>query len=64
MYILGISAYYHDSTACILSDYIIRRKTADYGIPLITDLQLAKRFIEAMTRKTMTDIKEKSWDEY
>lgn len=48
----------------ITNDYIVRRKAADHGIPLITDLQLAKRFIEAMAHKTLEDIKEKSWDEY
>jgi carbamoyl-phosphate synthase large subunit len=48
----------------ITNDYIIRRKAADYGIPLITDLQLAKRFIEALAHKSMADIKVKSWDEY
>ena len=48
----------------ITNDYIVRRKAADHGVPLITDLQLAKRFIEAMAHKTLEDIKEKSWDEY
>ncbi len=48
----------------ITNDYIVRRKAADHGIPLITDLQLAKRFIESMAHKTLEDIKEKSWDEY
>ncbi len=48
----------------ITNDYIVRRKAADHGIPLITDLQLAKRFIEALAHKTLEDIKEKSWDEY
>mgnify|MGYP001586257769 CR=1 FL=1 len=48
----------------ITNDYIIRRKAADYNIPLITDLQLAKCFIEALARKTLQDLKEKSWDEY
>ncbi len=48
----------------ITNDYIIRRNAADYGIPLITDLQLAKRFVEAMAHKTLDDIKIRSWDEY
>src|SRR5207249_2768991 len=35
------------------NDYIIRRKAVDFGIPLITNIQLAQRFVEAMARKTM-----------
>ena len=48
----------------ITNDYIVRRTAADYGVPLITDLQLAKRVIEALSHKTLADIKERSWDEY
>lgn len=48
----------------LTNDYIIRRKAADYGVPLITDLQLARRFIEAIAHKTLTSLAEKSWDEY
>ena len=32
----------------ITNDYIVRRKAADYGVPLITDLHLARRFIEVI----------------
>jgi hypothetical protein len=28
----------------LTNDYLIRRKAADSGIPLITDIQLAQRF--------------------
>jgi carbamoyl-phosphate synthase large subunit len=48
----------------ITNDYIIRRKAADYGVPLITDLQVAKRFIEAMAHKTLENLKIKCWNEY
>jgi carbamoyl-phosphate synthase large subunit len=48
----------------VTNDYIIRRKAADYGIPLITDLQLAKRFVETLAHKTFQDVHIKSWDEY
>jgi carbamoyl-phosphate synthase large subunit len=48
----------------LTNDYIIRRKAADYGIPLITDLQLAKRFVEALAHKILTNLEVKSWDEY
>jgi carbamoyl-phosphate synthase large subunit len=46
------------------NDYLIRRKAADFNIPLITNLQLAKRFIEAIYTTKIDDLKIKSWDEY
>ena len=33
------------------NDYLIRRKAVDFGIPLITNIQLAQRFVEALERK-------------
>ena len=46
------------------NDYLIRRKAVDFNIPLITNLQLAKRFVEALSRTTLDDLKIKSWNEY
>ncbi|MBN1232788.1 MAG: carbamoyl-phosphate synthase (glutamine-hydrolyzing) large subunit [Candidatus Coatesbacteria bacterium] len=46
------------------NDYLIRRKSVDLGIPLITNMQLAKRFVEAISRLDIQDLKIKSWDEY
>lgn len=46
------------------NDYIIRRKAVDFDVPLITNLQLAKRFVEAIQRTKISDLKIKSWDEY
>ncbi len=46
------------------NDYLIRRKAVDFDVPLITDLQLAKRFVEAIYRTSLDDLKVKSWDEY
>jgi len=46
------------------NDYLIRRKAIDFDIPLITNLQLAKRFVEAIQRTKISDLKIKSWDEY
>jgi carbamoyl-phosphate synthase large subunit len=45
-------------------EYIIRRKTVDSAIPLITNLQLAKLFIESVEKKKTNDLMIKSWDEY
>jgi len=46
------------------NDYLIRRKAVDFNVPLITNLQLAKRFVEAISRTAPEDLKIKSWDEY
>ena len=46
------------------NDYLIRRKAVDFDVPLITNLQLAKRFAEALHRTPIEDLKSKSWDEY
>ena len=46
------------------NDYLIRRKAVDFDVSLITNLQLAKRFVEALHRTHIKDLKVKSWDEY
>jgi len=46
------------------NDYLIRRKAVDFDVPLITNLQLAKRFVEAIESTSLDDLKVKSWDEY
>jgi carbamoyl-phosphate synthase large subunit len=46
------------------NDYLIRRKAVDFDVPLITNLQLAKRFVEAISRTSFEDLQVKSWDEY
>ena len=46
------------------NDYLIRRKAIDLNIPLITNIQFAKRFIKALKRYTTSDLSIKSWDEY
>jgi carbamoyl-phosphate synthase large subunit len=46
------------------NDYIIRRKAVDLNINLITNIQVAKRFVKALRRYGETDLQIKSWDEY
>ncbi len=46
------------------NDYLIRRKAIDFNVPLITNLQLAKRLVEALHSTNLRDLKAKSWDEY
>lgn len=46
------------------NDYLIRRKAVDFGVPLITNEQIAKRLVEAIHRTGPDDLKVRSWDEY
>jgi carbamoyl-phosphate synthase large subunit len=46
------------------NDYLIRRTAIDFGVPLLTNLQLAKRLVEAMSSTTLNELDIKSWDEY
>jgi carbamoyl-phosphate synthase large subunit len=48
----------------LTNDYMIRRKAIDFGIPLITNIQLAQRFVEALYRKSLDDLQIRSWREY
>jgi carbamoyl-phosphate synthase large subunit len=46
------------------NDYLIRRHAVDFNVPLITNLQVAKRLVEALQKTSIEDLKIKSWDEY
>ncbi len=48
----------------ITNDYLIRRKAVDFNIPLLTNAQVAKLFVESISKKKMEDLEIKSWDEY
>ncbi len=48
----------------LTNDYIIRRAAVDYAIPLFTNMQLARRFVEALSRKSLKELQIKSWREY
>jgi len=48
----------------LTNDYLIRRRAIDYNVPLITNLQFAERFIDAISRVKLEDLAIKSWDEY
>lgn len=47
-----------------LTNDIIRRKAVDFGIPVITNTQLANRFVEALASKGHQELRIKSWYEY
>jgi hypothetical protein len=36
----------------------------DFAVPLFTNVQLARRFLEALSRRTLADLQIKSWKEY
>ena len=48
----------------LTNGYRIRRGAIDHNIPLMTNVRLAKAFIEAFTAMSQDDIKIKSWQEY
>jgi carbamoyl-phosphate synthase large subunit len=48
----------------LANDYLIRRKAVDFNIPLITNEQIAKLFIESISKKKMEDLEIKGWGEY
>jgi len=44
--------------------YVIRRAAVDYSIPLINNVQIAKLFIDAISKRSIEDLEIRSWDEY
>ena len=48
----------------LTNGYRIRRGAIDHNIPLMTNVRLAKAFIEAFTAMKLEDIQIKSWQEY
>jgi carbamoyl-phosphate synthase large subunit len=48
----------------LTNDYIIRRTAVDFGVPLITNRQLAERLTEALERVPIDQLKVRSWRMY
>jgi carbamoyl-phosphate synthase large subunit len=48
----------------LTNDYIIRRECIDHNVPLITNIQFAESFIDAISGMKLEDLSIKSWDEY
>jgi carbamoyl-phosphate synthase large subunit len=46
------------------NDYVIRRKTVDFGVPLLTNIQLANRLAEALSRKSLSELRIKDLQSY
>ncbi len=45
-------------------EYEIRRLAIDFGIPLLTNLQIAKLFVDSLTRQAQTHLLIKPWSGY
>jgi len=48
----------------LTNGYLIRRAAADLGVPLITNIQLARRLVESISKKSFNDLSCKHWGEY
>jgi carbamoyl-phosphate synthase large subunit len=48
----------------ITDGYLIRRKTVDFNIPLITNLQVANLLSHALSQYKLDDLKIKEWSQY
>jgi len=48
----------------LTNDYTIRRTAVDYGVPLITNRQIAARLAEALGHRGIEDLEIRSWKEY
>ncbi|MFH1591226.1 MAG: carbamoyl-phosphate synthase (glutamine-hydrolyzing) large subunit [archaeon] len=48
----------------IEDDYLIRRNAVDYSIPLLTNLQVSKVFIDAILTQSVDTLEIKAWNEY
>ncbi|MFA6305460.1 MAG: carbamoyl-phosphate synthase (glutamine-hydrolyzing) large subunit [Candidatus Gracilibacteria bacterium] len=52
------------SRAIATDGYLIRRKSVDLNIPLVTNVQVAKIVSEALAKYCVDDLKVKEWGEY
>jgi carbamoyl-phosphate synthase large subunit len=45
-------------------DYTIRRAAVDFNVPLLTNLQAARLFVQALSRYGLEDLPVLPWDAY
>ncbi|VVA43400.1 carbamoyl-phosphate synthase large subunit [Candidatus Roizmanbacteria bacterium] len=65
--VINLSEDYNNDSSfkrVITDGYLIRRAAIDNNIPLFTDLNSARFFVNALDRYKISDLKIKSWDEY
>ena len=48
----------------LTNDYLIRRTAVDFGVPLITNLQLAQRLAESLCKVPLDKLEIRSWSQY
>jgi carbamoyl-phosphate synthase large subunit len=60
--VINIPKNYHETE--LTNDYHIRRKAVDFGIPLLTNIQLANRLAEALSRKGIEELQAKDLQAY
>ncbi|UCG60798.1 MAG: carbamoyl-phosphate synthase (glutamine-hydrolyzing) large subunit [Candidatus Zixiibacteriota bacterium] len=48
----------------LTNDYLIRRTAVDFGVPLITNIQLAQRLAESLHRVPLDQLQIRSWRQY
>jgi carbamoyl-phosphate synthase large subunit len=60
--VINIPKNYHETE--LTNDYHIRRKAVDFGIPLLTNIQLANRLAEALSRKGIEELQIKDLQAY
>ena len=46
------------------SYYLLRRRAVDFNVPLLTNLQMAELFVQALAAKKPADLEVKHWGEY
>jgi carbamoyl-phosphate synthase large subunit len=54
----------HDEREELTNDYLIRRAAVDFGVPLITNLQLAQRLADALFRVPIAELEVHGWSQY
>ena len=53
-----------DQKSELTNGYMIRRAAVDFGVPLITNLQIAQRLSEALVYAPVEDLQVRSWSSY
>lgn len=48
----------------LTNDYLIRRRAVDYNVPLLTNPQNSKLFIESISKLKMEDLEIREWEAY
>jgi carbamoyl-phosphate synthase large subunit len=61
-FVINIAKNYEESE--LENDYLIRRNSVDYNIPLLTNAQNTKLFVESISKLSLEDLEIKSWTEY